>query len=94
MTPVTKAANITQQQAKRAVRAYLRNKPYTEIGIRRIPCLRCGNPSRFQWNICSLPGFHAICLDCDVALNRAVLDFMGVEDAQAIGDKYEREKRA
>jgi hypothetical protein len=63
-------------------------QPYTEIGIRRVPCLRCGAPSAHQWNICSLPGYHGICTNCDVALNKLVLDFMGVPDADTLGAEY------
>lgn len=70
----------------------MRRQPYTARGIRRIPCLRCKAPSAFQWNICSLPGFHAICTACDIALNRTVLAFMGVPDADRLGDEYERSK--
>jgi hypothetical protein len=52
----------------------VRRKPYTEIGIRRVPCARCGKPSAFQWNICALgKRFNGLCADCDVALNAMVL---------------------
>lgn len=94
MKPATKPAHITQQQANSAVRAYKRSTPYTAAGIKRVPCLRCGNPSQHQWNICSLPGFHGICTACDIALNRVVLAFMGVPNAEAVGDAYERMKMA
>ncbi|RYG88413.1 MAG: hypothetical protein EON59_04505 [Alphaproteobacteria bacterium] len=60
-----------------------RTKPYTARGISRVPCLRCGKPSVHQWNICSLPGQHGICTPCDIALNEAVLAFMGVPDEGA-----------
>lgn len=66
----------------------MRRQPYTAIGIRRVPCLRCGKPSAHQWNICSLPGYHGICADCDVALNRLVLGFMGAPEADVLGDQY------
>lgn len=74
-------------------RAY-RRTPYTAVGIKRVPCARCGAPSAFQWNVCALPGFHGLCLACDVALNRTVLAFMRVPDAERIGDEYERTKSA
>ena len=28
-----------------------RRPPYTEIGIKRIPCARCGKPSVHQWQV-------------------------------------------
>lgn len=27
----------------------MRHRPYSAIGIRRVPCLRCGRPSAHQW---------------------------------------------
>lgn len=72
-----------------------RREPYTEIGIRRMKCARCGAPARFQWQICSDRGnFRPVCLDCDIALNRAVLAFMRHPQAKQLGDDYEQAKRA
>jgi len=54
-----------------------RRKPYTTIGISRVPCARCGKPSVYQWRICSDGGrFRAICADCDIGLNKLVLQYM------------------
>jgi len=54
-----------------------RRKPYTEIGIGRVPCFRCGLPSVFQWQICADGRvFRGLCSGCDVALNATVLRFM------------------
>ena len=56
-----------------------RTKPYTETGIKRVPCLRCGKPSRQQWQICALGNrYYGICNTCDVKLNRIVLTFMNI----------------
>lgn len=72
-----------------------RPEPYTALGIRRLRCIRCGAPAMFQWQICSDGNQHRpLCLDCDVALNRLVLDWMGHPDAQVLGDRYELAKRA
>ncbi len=55
----------------------MRRKPYTEIGINRVPCRRCGGSSSQQWQICSLDNKWAgICDKCDIELNRIVLEFM------------------
>lgn len=54
-----------------------RRKPYTEIGIFRVPCSRCGQPSSRQWQICSLNNeYKGLCSDCDIELNRLVLKFI------------------
>lgn len=58
----------------------MRCKPYTERGIRRLPCYRCGaKPSQQQWQICADGNvYRPACVDCDVALNALVLQFMKV----------------
>lgn len=54
-----------------------RTKPYTETGIRRVPCARCGAPSRYQWQICADNRvFRGVCIECDVALNETAMRFM------------------
>lgn len=54
-----------------------RRKPYTERGIARLPCFRCGDPATQQWQICSDGNlFRPICTGCDIALNNLVLEFM------------------
>ena len=57
-----------------------RKKPYTETGIKRCKCARCGKPAIHQWNICADKCYRPICGDCDVALNRLVLRFMNDPD--------------
>ncbi len=70
-----------------------RRKPYTVIGIRRLPCARCGQPARHQWQICADGNlYRPICNPCDVALNRAVLEFMGDPEAAEKIATYERER--
>jgi hypothetical protein len=58
-----------------------RRTPYTEIGIRRCRCVRCGNPARFQWNACADGRYRPVCADCDILLNAEVLAFMRDPDA-------------
>ncbi len=56
-----------------------RRKPYTTRGIRRVPCARCGLPSRYQWQICATGNlWQGVCAGCDIGMNRAVLKFMRV----------------
>lgn len=73
---------------------YGRREPYTEAGIRRLPCYRCGQRAQFQWSICADGNLQRpLCLDCDVALNRLVLAWAGDPEAEAKADRYEAEKR-
>jgi len=67
-----------------------RRKPYTEIGIGRKNCIRCGNKARYQWNICA-DGNHyrPICEGCDIKLNRLVLKFMRHPHANQLADQYQ-----
>ncbi len=55
-----------------------RKQPYTEIGVKRLPCSRCGGKSLFQWQICADGNlFRPLCAKCDVDLNRMVLEWVG-----------------
>ena len=67
-----------------------RTKPYTERGIRRLRCFRCGKRAHTQWQVCADGNqYRPICAHCDVELNRLVLVFM--EDPEAVSkmDAYE-----
>jgi len=60
-----------------------RRDPYTEMGIRRVPCFRCGEPAGQQWMICANGNrWVPLCNACDVKLNRLVLKFMGFPDVR------------
>jgi hypothetical protein len=51
-----------------------RREPYTDAGIRRVPCVRCGDPGATQWQVCADQSrYRAMCLACDIALNEVVL---------------------
>jgi hypothetical protein len=67
-----------------------RRKPYTAIGISRVPCARCGAPSTQQWQVCANGNRYLGCCDeCDVALNRLVLAFFRVPGRGALMRRYE-----
>lgn len=60
-----------------------RRVPYTETGVRRLPCFRCGSKAEHQWNVCADGGlYRPICLGCDVELNQMVLRWMGFSDEE------------
>ncbi len=68
-----------------------RRKPYTEIGIRRLNCQRCGEPAVHQWQVCANDNrYLPICLACDIDLNRVALDFMRVDNADELMERYSR----
>lgn len=64
-----------------------RFEPYTAIGIKRRPCIRCGKPGHASWNICadkvgSRTQYRVLCAECDVELNEIVMRW-------AFGDERE-----
>ena len=72
-----------------------RTEPYTAAGIRRVGCVRCGAPAVHQWQVCADRNlFRAFCLDCDIALNRLVLDWANDPNAAEKVATYESEQRA
>lgn len=59
----------------------MRREPYTEAGIKRVKCLRCGEQASQQWQICADGNqYRPICNPCDVKLNKLVLKFMRFKD--------------
>jgi hypothetical protein len=66
-----------------------RRKPYTEAGIRRIPCSRCGKPAVHQWQVCANGNrYLGCCAECDVEMNRLALEFMRVPNADELLKRY------
>lgn len=60
-----------------------RMEPYTERGIGRMKCVRCGEKARFQWSACADGNLQRpICARCDVLLNELALTFMGDPDVE------------
>jgi len=59
-----------------------RPQPYTATGIKRLVCIRCHGPAVHQWQICSDGNnYRPICLPCDIALNKLVLQWFGHPNA-------------
>ena len=70
----------------------MRREPYTETGINRVPCERCGKPSSTQWQICATGNQWAgVCVECDIALNELVMEVMGMSKGR--GRAYDAAKR-
>ena len=71
-----------------------RKKPYTQIGISRIPCARCGVPSGYQWQVCANKSmFLGVCSKCDIALNKKVLEFFRFNKVEEMIKRYSNEQR-
>jgi len=69
----------------------MRKKPYTDRGISRIPCKRCGKPSTEQWQICALGNvWLGICRKCGDELNEITLRFFKIKGRKKIMCKYKR----
>lgn len=69
----------------------MRRNPYTERGIKRIPCFRCGAPSRYQWQICADKNrWRGLCLGCDFGLNAAVLRYLNDPDISRKLQEYRK----
>jgi len=71
----------------------VRRKPYTEIGIRRLKCIKCGEKAEYQWQICSDGNqYRPLCAKCDIELNEIVLKWAGFNDWKEKIEDYKREK--
>ena len=54
-----------------------RKEPYTELGLKKFGCIRCGCPATTQWQICSDGNnYRPLCTSCDIRLNEMVLKWM------------------
>jgi hypothetical protein len=68
-----------------------RRKPYTFRGITRMKCGRgtCNSRAKFQWTICADNNrYRPLCAECDIELNEMVLNWMGIENAEEMIDRY------
>ena len=66
-----------------------RRKPYTQTGIRRLKCIRCGKQAEHTWQICSDQNlYRPICVECDIELNEMVLRWARFDDWQVKMDRY------
>lgn len=67
----------------------MRKTPYTEIGIKRLQCFRCGKQANQQWQICADDNqYRPICDECDIELNDLVIDFMGFTNSDELKRRY------
>lgn len=68
-----------------------RRTPYSEIGIARLPCFRCGRQGAHQWSVCADDNlYRVLCVACDVELNELALTWVGDPDAKQKAADYRR----
>ena len=88
----SKAAHIAEGRDLTQSRPTLpsgRAKPYTVRGIKRLKCVRCGQPAEYQWNCCADSNYwRPLCERCDVLLNALVLGFMENSNAEWLLRRY------
>ncbi len=69
-----------------------RTRPYTDAGIKRVPCAHCGERSAHQWDLrpCALHArrWFGLCTACDITINALVLHFFNAPDAEALMVDY------
>ena len=59
-----------------------RFEPYTAIGVKRVPCARCGQkPGHASWNVCAdnignRPQYRVLCVECDIRMNKIAMEFV------------------
>jgi hypothetical protein len=73
-------------------RQHGRPEAYTQIGVRRLPCFRCGDRAEYQWNVCADGLHHPVCTRCDIQLNALVLHWMLHPHAEQLVEEYARSK--
>lgn len=73
----------------------MRLKPYTQIGIRRLKCFRCGAKAEYQWQICSDGNqYRPLCAECDIELNELVLRWIGFKETDHMMERYKERMRS
>lgn len=75
-----------------------RFEPYTAVGIKRVPCVRCGQGAHASWNICAdkVKGrtqFRALCVECDIGMNRIAMRYVFGDDREPDIERYEAKVR-
>jgi hypothetical protein len=71
----------------------MKKTPYTEIGIRRLKCFRCNNKAEYQWQICADNRiYRPLCKQCDIEMNRMVLEFMKYPNWEEKFELYKKQK--
>jgi hypothetical protein len=63
--------------------------PTQQRGISRVPCVKCGAPSKYQWRICSTGAWTAVCRRCDITINRKIARWAFGKEAEPLLKRYE-----
>ncbi len=65
-----------------------RRTPYTKIGLRRLSCVRCGDPASRQVVFSIDDLWRPLCTECDEKLNLLYLVFLNDPDVVVKIAKY------
>lgn len=74
-----------------------RYEPYTAIGVKRVPCARCGQkPGHASWNVCAdrvggRTQYRVLCKECDLGMNVLAMQFVFGQDCDEAIGKYRTE---
>lgn len=75
-----------------------RPRVYTDRGLKRVGCSRCGAPASEQWQLrACVTGrmlWYPLCLAHDIELNRLVVEFLQVPRGDELLAAYIERKRA
>ena len=72
-----------------------RREPYTDTGIKRVLCVRCGDKANSQWQVCADQGrYRALCKSCDIELNSLVLQWANDPNWQTKMNWYRAKQEA
>lgn len=78
----------------------MRTRPYTDAGLRRMPCAHCQDrKATEQWSVsvCATGNqrlWVPVCTECDIEFNRDTLAFIRHPEADALMTEYAAAKRA
>ena len=71
-----------------------RREPYTQIGVRRKKCQRCGDQAESQWQCCANGNrWLPVCERCDIKLNIMALQFFKIKNRGPLLKQYIDGKR-
>lgn len=77
----------------------MRREPYTAIGIKRVPCVMCGQPSNASWNICAdavngKTQYRGLCKEHDIGMNEVAMRYVFGDTREADLAAYAAKVRA
>jgi hypothetical protein len=69
---------------------FMRRKPYTERGLKRLTCSRCLKSASKQWQTPIDGCWHPLCAECDIEMNRMMLLCLYDDEVDDKIDAYQK----